>query len=352
MSFFTENELGVLGIRRMILHVVGGKEVFQPQSELRKIDHAEFFLARIQDTANDSVHRFNDGSITKAKLEQMARGDVSFEQGARDLSKDFSSRHVGSSRDGAFFVFELESGDDSVILYSMIKYDYRQAIELYEDGGQNALRQIVQAFVKERKAIQKSCMVRIVNGKAETDVSAQDRMEQAPDLTDYFQNFLDVKRERSNEELSKALNEAVRASMQDCKDLLPRKDVAAAVAAVKEALRGRESINDDAVREAIFVAAGRPEDENVRSALEKSIDRQLKAKRLAGITFKPDSAALRRAPRRKLSTIEGVVIEFPGEQENRSINWKDNGNGGAVITVTTARLVENGTIADRNRRDA
>ncbi len=348
MSFLSDQELDALRIRRMILHVVGGKEDFELQPEMPEIEHEEFFLARIQDSAGDSVHQFNDASETKAKLESMAQGRVSFEAGAQALSRAFSNSHVGSSRDGAFFVFELDGGIDGSVLYGMIKYDYRQAIELYDNKGRNALRQIVQAFIKEKRAIQKACIVRVNSGVAEGNVSALDRMGDAPDLTDYFAKFLDVKRERSNEELNKNLNDVVRSSLQECKDLLPDGGVATAVATVKDILRGRENIDEEAVREAVFVAAGRPADEEARAKIEKVVNRNLKSKRLNGIVFKPNRTVLGRAARRRIQTREGAIIEFPGDLENHSVTRVIHADGGATITIQTPhRLVEDGVIPDR-----
>lgn len=112
-----------------------------------------------------------------------------FKTGGQELARAFSKAHVEASRDGAFFVFELEVGLPDTVLYSLVKYDYRSAIEFTAKEGRQSLRAIVQAFVTERRAIQKSCFVRVVAGQAETLVSAFDRMGRAPDLTDYFATF-------------------------------------------------------------------------------------------------------------------------------------------------------------------
>lgn len=351
MSFLTDDEVGSLRIDRMIVHVVG-REAFEPQPEMEGIDHLDFFLARIQDAAISGVHRFEPNSVVKASIEAIAKGEVTFEAGAQELSRKFSKDHVGSSRDGAFFVFELSAGTEGEKIYSLVKYDYRQAIELYAQEGKNALRQIVQAFVKEKKAIQKSCLVRCVDGVAQSDVSAFDRMGDAPDLTDYFQKFLDVVRERDTKELSERLREVLRRTLQQCKAHLPNEDVAAALAATKDHLRGRDTVDDEAIREAIFVAANRP-DEDVRANLDKALDRQLKDRKLAGITFKPDPQVFRRAPRRKLRTAEEVVLTYPGEQEDRAVKRVRSPDGGWTITIqTTEDLVEDATIADRVGREA
>lgn len=352
MSFLTDAEIASIRIKQMIVHVVGGKEKFEPQPVMEGVEHIDFFLARIQDAAASGVHRFQEKSETKALLQQIGSQKVSFENGAQELSRRFSNDHVGSSRDGAFFVFELETGDPQTMLYSLIKYDYRQAIELYADKGRNALRQIVHAFVREKRAIQKSCLVRVRNGAVEDGVSAIDRMGDSPDLTDYFQKFLEVVRDRDTKELSDRLNEVLRSTLQKCKSQLPNQDVPSAVAATKDFLRGRENVDDESIREALFIAAGRPGEE-VRAEIDKVLSKQLKEKRLAGVSFRPDPNSLRRAPRRKIQTAEGVVLLYPGEQENRAVTREPSASGGWTITIKTAeRLVEDGTVPERTRADA
>lgn len=335
----------------MIVHVVDGKKDFvkQPEMSVDGATHVEFFLQRIADAAVSGVHKFEDESRTKSLLEQMASGTLGFEAGGQELARIFSKDHVKSSSAGAFFVFQLGVLDPDVRLYSLIKYDYREAIELYANEGMNALRQIVQAFVKERKSIQKSCLVRIAKGKIAPEVSAFDRMGDAPDLTDYFQRFLEVKRDRDNQELNRRLTDALKGALVDSKKHLPG-SVSEAFASTKSFLSGREVIDDEAVREAVFVAAGRPE-EDVRSEIDKAVAKHMRAQRLTGVTFKPDAAFLKRAARLKLKTVEDVILEYPGEQENRAVTRVQNDDGGWTITIKTAKgLVEDGPVGEKARR--
>jgi len=350
MSFLTDDEVASLAINRMILHVVGGEAPFEPQPEMPVGEHAEFFLARIQDTAVSAVHEFQDGSPTKATLERIARGETGFESGAQSLSDDFSGRHVAASRDGAFFIFELVVSDPTVRLYSLIKYDYRQVVELYDRDGQNALRQIVQAFVKEKRAVQKSALVRVVNGVAQGAVSARDRMSEAPDLTDYFRAFLRVARERTDHELCQGVTSVLRQTFQRCRRLLPGENVPAAYRVAQDHLRGRQRVDDDAVREAVFVAAGRPTDESVLVELDRVREREMQRHRLTGLEFAPDLAVFRAAPRRRMRTVEGVLIEFPGAEEDRSVTHVRGPDGSEVITVRSREpLVENDIVGQRTR---
>lgn len=349
VSFLSDSEKSSLSIKNMILHVVGGKDPFVPQPVMEGVEHVDFFLTRILDTAIDGVHRFEEKSETKALLGRVSSGSLGFEAGGQELARRFSNDHVGASRDGAFFLFELAVEDPHTTIFSLVKYDYGQAVELYAVGGKNALRQIVQAFIRERRAIQKSCLVRVVRGLVQDAVSAIDRMGDAPDLTDYFQKFLEVVRDRDTQELSQRLNEVLRTTLRECKELLPEKNVPAAFAATKNHLSSRVSVDDSAIREAIFVAADRP-NEDARAEIDRVLARHLKKKKLTGVTFTPDPKTLARAPRRKVQTAEGVVLEYPGEQENRAVTRTPSVDGGLTITIKTRqKLVADDIVSDRIR---
>ncbi len=226
----------------------------------------------------------------------------------------------------------------------MIKYDYREAVELSQVGGRSVLREIIQAFVKDRRAIQKFCLVRVVDGVAENLVSASDRMEEAPDLTDYFEKYLGVERTRSTLELSYRLNESMRAAFEELRGMLPDDDVGLAMETAKQTLLGRNTVNNDDVVDATLDAFGRPTDETAGSKIEKTIRRKLRARNLEEVEFRPDRRTLQTKPRRIVRTAEEVKLEFPDEELGRSVNRKEV-DGETIFTITTAKkLVEDKTI--------
>lgn len=187
MAFITDEEVAGLRIESMILHVVG-EDAFAPQPAQR-VEHADFFIERIRNTDVEPVFAFDPASQTKAQLERIARGEDSFELGGQALAREFARLHPGSSRNGAFFIFELRTLDPAVRIYSLIKYDYQQVIEQQERDGANLLRLIVQAFVADKRAIQKAALIRVINGAAQVEVAARDRMRQSPDIGDYFASY-------------------------------------------------------------------------------------------------------------------------------------------------------------------
>lgn len=349
MAFIRDDEVAHLRIANMILHVVDNDE-FQPEPA-REVEHADFFIERIRNTDVEPVFAFNPDSQTKAQLERMARDEDSFEAGGQALAREFSRFHHGASRNGAFFIFDLRTGAPNVRIYSLIKYDYQQVIEQHEEDGAALLRLIVQAFVADRRAIQKAALVRVVNGVAEAGIAARDRMKRAPEIGDYFANYLHVVRTRDDQQLNQKAVEAVGNALKDIRDVLPNRDVAAAFREAKIALSGREMINENAIQEAVLAAAGSPEDEDTRAKIQSCVRRKIRSAKLEGLEFPPDRDQLRIPAIRRVRTTEGVLLFYPDRVVGANVDRKPTPNGGEVITITTRHVAEDG-IVHREPRSA
>jgi hypothetical protein len=328
----------------MILHVVGGDDFHEENA--RSVEHTEFFIERIRDTDLAPVYSFEDASQTKAQLERIAAGFDGFEVGAQAISRAFSLSHVGSSRDGAFFIFELTTNDPNVVIYSLIKYDYREAIEQAESERGSLLRRIVHAFVADKKAMQKSALVRIVGGVANSEISARDRVKVSPDIGDYFAKFLDVRRSRSNKELTTKAADVLRETLSAFRDRLPNNDVARAYRHAVGILRDRSELTEDAITEAILASAGNPQEETFRSEIQIQARRKMKSAKLEGLVFPPDLTVLRRPPIRRLHTTEGITIIYPDAAEGGTVDRKPREGGGEVITINTAQVTEDRVVRE------
>lgn len=346
MAFLTDAERRTLKIETMILHVVG-QEPFEPEPA-RAVEHAPFFVARILDTDVSAVHSFTDDSPTRSRLERMARGKEPFEAGAQALSREFSRLHGATTREGAFFIFALRTDEPKTRLYSLIKYDYREAIE--QTGNErHLLRRIVHAFIDDRRAIQKSALVRIVGGRAEAAVAAHDRVTSSSEISDYFAAFLGVRRTRSDEELNAQVAEVLRRTLQESRDALPDHDVARALHHAKAVLRDRRQIHEEAVADAVLSAAGDPDDDDTRTRLLARTTRKLEAAKLGGLSFPPDRKVLERPPLRRIRTVEGVVLSYPDEAVPVTVRREPTAKGGEIITITTDQVLEDRLVPDHVR---
>lgn len=347
MGFFNEDEILNLQIDRMILHVVGD-ENFEPEEE-QDVEHVEFFIDRIRDTDVAAVHSFNDQSLTKNLIGQIARNEIDFLNGSQNLSREFARLHSGNSVDGAFFIFELSSGNADTKFYSLIKYDYREAIERTNEEDRSFLRRIVSAFIADKKAIQKSALIKVVDGVVSSEVAARDRARQAPDIGDYFANFLDVERVRNNQKLTQDLVSALRRILDSCKDILPEGGVSLAFSRARSALRERQTIDEAAIVDAILSAVNHPENENVVTRLQRDISRKLKTAKLDGVEFRPDRTVLRKAPVRQIKTTEGIVLKYPDNTQNNVVTRTPQAGGGELITIRTNQVTEDRIVSDSTR---
>lgn len=330
----------------MIIHLVGKRIAFSREPET-PVQQQDFFRARMIEHASSPVHQFNEHSNVMPVLQQMGDGQLDFQGGGQELARLFWRDHAPQSTPGAFFVFQLSTALPDDILYVMIKYDYRAVVELSQQDGQNVLREIIQAFVKEKRAVQKFCIARYRNGQIEPAVSATDRMGEAPDLTDYFETFLGVSRARTIQELSARLNEAMRSSLQAVRDHLPERNVGAALARAKQSLQGRGVVTNDDIVDAVLHGANRPDDEDLVSRIERVTRSKLRSSNLTDVDFRPDPATLQVAPRHRVKTAEGTRIEYQEAELGRTI-FRDDTPDGTTFTIRTRhQLVEDDTVTIR-----
>lgn len=342
MGFFTEDELASLAIVKMNFQVVGDED-FTSRDRMPEVEHAEFFLARILAVDIAPVFTFEDESTTKATLEEMASRSKQFATGATALAKDFHRLHRGGQTGkGAFFCFELASGRASTKLYAMLKYDYSEVLapSVRRAGSQDTrqLRRIVEAFVKDKRALQKSAIFRVVNDQAEVLVAAKDRAARSPNITGFYSNFLGVKRERDDVELNKAVSDAVLDLLKAAPDNTWPEGRALARSTVVEILRRSVEINDDTIINAVFVAAGRPDDEEIAEDLKNLTMGVLRKKKIAGLEFPPNLNVLKAAAKRKIRTKEKISIEYPESLQDIRVTTVRRSDGSATITIITDKI--------------
>ena len=343
MSFFSDAESQQLTIQRMSLHIVGGGEEFVPRGELQVV-HDQFLLGVLRSIASDAVHTFNEISTTRQSIERIATGDLAFPEGAQALAHQFHQLHDnGRTTEGAFFVFELTVENPEVRFYALVKYDYRAVLELTQDDGVATLREIVEALVNDKSAVQKAAIVRTNAGAAADELSTLDRMSRRkPDLTDYFQRYLEVKRSRSDEELTKeargVVTEALRASKDHHGQPIPQ-GVARGIAVLRDA----PTITEEVIRNAVWAGAGHPDDDAVRNEINRITQREISRRRLSECEFPTERRALPRAVKRRIKTVEGVSIEFDSDLEGRVVQMA-HADGTTTITIETQEITQDDVV--------
>ncbi|WP_236217274.1 nucleoid-associated protein [Pseudomonas rhodesiae] len=345
MSFFTEEEQLSLTITRMILHVVGTEE-FLAMPE-RPLEEQDFFKGKIVDMAAAPVFMFKAVSQTRNEMEAIAKGETTFEHGAQSLAASFHRKHIGGTADGVLCMFELTTDDAEVKFYSLVKYDYKLVLEQNGVEPGQALRRIVNGLVDDKKAIQKTALVRVVNGVADQGVSATDRTKQGADLADYFADFLSVTRAVSDTELSQITRKLLQATLRACKTDLPDEDVPKAVRKAQASLGARRNIDEAAIVEAVLAAAGHPQDEKTIKRLERETQKRVRSSKLHEVSFKPDRKILRQPYLRKIMTVEGVTILFPDRVENPNVRVIALYGDKKQIIVETDKVTEDSVVAPK-----
>jgi hypothetical protein len=348
VGFFTDEELDSLRIRHMILHVVGGRSFTAVAA--RKVQHEAFFISKIVGTAVDPVFNFDVSSSTRDRLEKIATGKQTFERGAQGVALSFNQKHVSASSDGALFMFELTVRDSAVRIYSLIKYDYREALQQDPSQPDGVLLRIIDAFIDDNRAIQKAALIRVVNGVAETTVSARDRVKRAtPDISDYFRQFLGVTRSICDEELSRTVLDLVQKTLQAFKSELPGQNLSGALASARGVLGNRAIIDGPAIVEAVLHGAGEPSDAKLRKKIVDATEGRIRKARIDQLAFQPVRAILRQPPTRRIITAEGVVVSFPDSATGSTVQILDNGAQGQRIIIDTQKITDDALLAHRAR---
>jgi len=326
-----------LHIAAMSMHVVG-VDPFVPEPAFAAITEEAFFLDRVVENDVDAIYAFQDDSDVKKLLSDIVSGGLTFEKGAQRLARDFNKAHVATSTDGAFFLLDLRD-DEENRFFCLIKYDYNQVLERRHSKGQTRLRRIVQAFVTEKKAVQKICLLAVVNGAISADVAARDRMRTAPELSDYFYKFLGVTRERSAAQMTTAVLDVARHVLSQFKGHLGDRSVAIAMGEVEGAMRQRQKVDAEVMGEILLGVLAVADDEKVQKSVTNAVERRFESARLHGLEFKPDPAALKTTKTVRLETAEGVVIKYSERTGETLVTRTKKPKGGETITIETSGTV-------------
>src|SRR3546814_3779966 len=91
----------------------------------------------------------------------------------------------------------------------------------------------------------------------------------APELTDFFRDYLQITRERNDQELNSDVKEIVRLALLDNRAFLPKAGVSTCVSWATGVLRMTQEINEKVIRQAVWVGAGEPDDDETAAKATK-----------------------------------------------------------------------------------
>jgi len=336
LAFLTDEERGALQITHAIFHVVGKGE-----GDFRKLDvgfepgpFAAFFLDRIFATAQGTLCDFLTDSPVLESLRRIEADAEAFVPESQRLATSFSALHEGNAKKGAFLVFTLAS--PSGPLHAMLKLDHESVVAyriLDNEGITSAeMSEILETFVKSPDALQKGAVARIRDNRAELVVHDHKNKR---GISAYFERFLGSRRRFTDAELTKKVVDIARDVANKHADVLSPEVRQNVVSRIFGAARSGEAFVPD---EATFTAAafGMLEDD---SPITSAFARALKAHGIEDERFTLDPELLPASTRRKVVTVEGFEIEYPGQFRNRMIIAEDPVTKQKTITITTAGIV-------------
>jgi len=358
----TDGEINGLVIEKMIFHVVNPQKPAPTfLAEISPPQFQDFFIERLRETLRGASYLFRDGSGLPAMLARaLPRAhEDRFVDVSRSLAQRFKDT-VGADKrlaPGVLMFFRLSVGQKK--LFAIIKYEHQQVIsyELKKDDAGNILTDkngvpipdlssLLDTFTKDKKSLQKSALV-LFDGDVEGDeIGANCRIividhssSKYRDATHHFANFMDMKRELDNEDLTTRLRDAALDTISKHKDVLPADVVRAPKRTVDAAMANLDGFDHERTMEflnALF--RGIPEDSPVLSTFEK----QLSSRGIATESFKIDANAIPQSSYRRIVTREGVSLAFQKrlEDEKRVIVEELEG-GAATITIHATSLIRN-----------
>jgi 37-kD nucleoid-associated bacterial protein len=336
LPFLTAEELGSLAIERMIFHVVGtGAEHPTLLDEVMPGAFAEFFLERLRSTANGITYDFLHASGVLASLHKTAADPSSFIAESKSLAETFHEAHLKSASPGAFVVFSLMTSTGP--LHAFVKFDHEEVLsyEITTDEGVNKVNitKLMDTFVKSPEALQKSALIRL-NGDG-GELSLKDRAGKRK-VSKYFETFLGVKRRHNASDLTKQLFEIAKTVVRQNREEFPeefRRNANARIYDAIQNMEGYDPLTHDFLN-TVFGPAAAAEDSKVR----RHFERLMKEARIEDEAFDFDRTAVTRPARRRLTTVEGVVVTYD-DVASRYIRQEHSG-GRTKIIIDTGGVTE------------
>jgi len=351
-----EDELDTLTIDRMIFHVVRPD---RPDplflAETKPPQYPEFFAKRVRDTLRGASYDFNDGSGIPALVEG-ALADPDPEDGflatSRSLARRFNDKVKGDNRmaPGALMLLAMRTKESKLV--ALIKFDHHAVITYSleaEDGAdpKPLMESVVQNFSQDRKAMQKSVVIRLSDPKhADTErhrhrIMVIDRSSSRyRDATQHFENFLDVRRTFEKKDLTSKLFAAAKATIDKHRDVMPAEVAKAPTRRLRETFERLNGFDSDNPEEFWGAIAG-GFDGPAKDAVLKTFERELANRAMETESFQFDRQGLPKREYKRLVAKEGFALWFREEHEKDGIVKVDRADdGSATITLKTARLVQ------------
>ncbi|MET4330844.1 hypothetical protein ABIB80_006702 [Bradyrhizobium sp. i1.15.2] len=311
MAFLTEQELESLRIDQSVFHIVGpGEEHFQLLTAFDAGRHASFFLGRVRSVNSGNRYEFLADAAVRAQLARISRDRATFQEESEKLATAFNEAHGGSTAVGAFLIFSLSCSGGRV--FALLKFEDEKVLSYDYDVSRGrsgkpkpTFGEIERTFVQNRNALQKAALIKL--GKERDEICVVDRQNpQRPAA--YFEQFLLVRRQRTEEELTRTIVEVTRNIAHKHKDILPRDAMKNMAQRLYDASQSGGSIDGESAENWLKSIFGPlPDDSPVLTDFKA----KLKREGMAGESFVLQKNAIQAPKNRRVETASGVKLTFP-----------------------------------------
>ncbi|NTI01922.1 nucleoid-associated protein [Agrobacterium rhizogenes] len=341
MGLLDGTALAALHVDRMIFHVVGPSEddlILMDEVVVTGLE--DFFLQRIRETNIGNRFEFiGPDQGVRPSLTTISKDPQKFVAVSKNLAEAFHGQHQNvAAKKGAFIVAILSGLENPA--FALIKFDDLRVLRFrQETNASGSVKAIVSeidnTFQEDKKAMQKSALI-ILNDNG-GELAVFDRANRQ-NISDYFKNFLGVRRvytpETASQRLKKALSSAFSEHTGEASD------------DVKQTWRARLH---SAVQSRTSVL---PEDLDIFGAsvfgdfwendgFKKSLQKHLQQQRIAGEAIILHKDTFPKPIVKRVKTKEDIFLRYPVDLEGGIVKIVKHEGGGATITIETQEIVDN-----------
>jgi hypothetical protein len=324
-------------VERIIFHIVGPKlktpliltEVEDPST------HSDFFIDRLIETAKGTAYNFNAASGVKDQVSLAISSDHAFVDCSEILATRFQELYENDKRliPGVLMLLKIRCGEKhyaAIIKYDDIKVISYKTQATIDGKVKPILDLILNTFVQDKKALQKSALININNNAGQ--LVCIDRSGKNGDITDMFKKYLDSSRKFSHETLVDRLLLALIETATTQKDIIPTEIFRKIRTAAKDAISTLQSFNPKSPATLLHALFGPLHtDEKIKSTFEKALKKQ----KIANETIKAPAGYYKKPAKKIRETQEGVRVIYTQEHVDSGAIKFENENGYKSFKATT-----------------
>ncbi len=327
MIKLSKEQLAALRITRFVFHVVHHGEsepIFLDEIEVGEFE--PFFLERVKSILKGTAFEFNPQAGVCSLLEGITDDPSQFLELSRQLAVDFHAHGLDDKRikKGVMILMILSTLEKE--LFAIVKYEHEEVLRYTNNGSRVILESVTDTFTNSADAMQKAALIDV--SEENPVVMVMDRNVRAG-ISGFFQGFLNVRRKKSEKEMTESLWEVVKNTSRKHIDELPPDFGMEVQQRTDQFLNNQDSFNDEKFYDQIF---GPYANDSIRNTYRFC----LKKGELENEEFFLDKqAAAIIGKKRKLKTSEGVTIYIDNKAASSvQISYGRDGEKDVIIIET------------------